>query len=93
MRFTLHGNPYFNYILVHNVGGSGDVAAVALRGENSRWNRMNQNWGQYWSCGGWYLGQALSFKVTLGSGRSLEFWNVVDKNWGFGQTYESDYNF
>ncbi|KAG6550771.1 hypothetical protein Mapa_007675 [Marchantia paleacea] len=93
VRFTLHGNPYFNYVLVHNVAGWGDVSSVAIKGDKSGWYYMSQNWGQYWSSSGKLTGQALSFKVTLGNGKSLEFWNVADKNWGFGQTYESDYNF
>ncbi|KAL3684171.1 hypothetical protein R1sor_002193 [Riccia sorocarpa] len=93
VRFSMSGNRYFNYILVTNVGGWGDVSALAVKGEKSGWYSMNQNWGQFWSANADLTGQALSFKVTLGNGQSQEFYNVADKNWQIGSTYETDYNF
>ncbi|KAG6555732.1 hypothetical protein Mapa_002971 [Marchantia paleacea] len=92
IRFTLHGNPWFNYVLVHNVGGDGDVAGLSIKGENGGWTTMRQNWGQFWSASENVVGQALSFRVTLGSGKSQDFNNVASANWSFGQTYEADNN-
>ncbi|BBN04364.1 expansin [Marchantia polymorpha subsp. ruderalis] len=93
VRFTIHGNPYFNYILVHNVAGAGDVSALAIKGEKTGWYYMSQNWGQFWSASANVVGQALSFKITLGNGVSTEFSNVAPKDWKFGQTFEADNNF
>lgn len=92
IRFTLHGNAWFNYVLVHNVAGDGDVAGVSIKGDNGGWTTMYQNWGQFWSASEHLVGQALSFRVTLGSGRTQEFYDVASPNWYFGQTYEADNN-
>ncbi|BBN07812.1 expansin [Marchantia polymorpha subsp. ruderalis] len=93
IRFTINGNAYFNLVLVTNVGGKGDVAALWMRGSNTDWQPMKQNWGQNWQCDTKLVGQALSFKAMLGSGETKEFYNVADSNWLFDQTYEGDYNF
>ncbi|KAL3684175.1 hypothetical protein R1sor_002197 [Riccia sorocarpa] len=93
IRFTMHGNPYFNYVLVTNVGGGGDVSALALKGTNSDWYSMTQNWGQFWSASGNVVNMALSFKATLGNGQSMEFDDVAPNDWQFGQTFEADTNF
>lgn len=87
------GNPFFNYIMVFNVAGGGDVSALAIRGDNTNWISMSQNWGQFWSASADVVGQKLSFRASLGSGQTLEFSNVADQNWYFGRTYEADYNF
>lgn len=79
--------------MVYNVAGGGDIAALAIRGDNTDWISMSQNWGQFWSASADVVGQTLSFRASLGSGQALEFWNVADKNWWFGQTFESDNNF
>ncbi|CAM6129419.1 unnamed protein product [Calypogeia fissa] len=93
VRFRMLGNPWFNYVMVYNVAGGGDIAALAIRGETTNWISMSQNWGQFWSARAYIVGQSLSFRASLGSGQTLEFWNVADKNWWFGKTFESDYNF
>ncbi|BBN12477.1 expansin [Marchantia polymorpha subsp. ruderalis] len=92
IRMSLYGNPWFDYVLVHNVAGGGDVAAVSIKGSKTNWVVMHQNWGQYWSASSYLVGQALSFKVTLGNGKSIVFWDIAPKNWQFGQTYEADNN-
>lgn len=79
--------------MVYNVGGDGDISSLAIRGDSSDWISMTQNWGQFWSATAHVVGEKLSFRASLGSGQTLEFGNVADKNWNFGQTYESDNNF
>ncbi|CAI0384624.1 unnamed protein product [Linum tenue] len=87
MRFTITGSGSFNLILVSNVGGSGDVVSTAVKGATTGWIPMTRNWGQNWQANTVLLGQELSFKVTIGDGRSLVSHNVVPASWGFGQTF------
>ncbi|CAL1356473.1 unnamed protein product [Linum trigynum] len=87
MRFTITGSGSFNLILVSNVGGSGDVVSTAVKGATGGWIPMTRNWGQNWQANTVLLGQELSFKVTIGDGRSLVSHNVVPASWGFGQTF------
>jgi hypothetical protein len=96
VRFTLAGNPYFNLVLVSNVGGSGDVAAMEIEGGGgggTGWIAMSRNWGQNWQCNAVLTGQALSFRVTTGDGKVLTCRNVAPDNWRFGQTFEADEQF
>ncbi|KAL2636055.1 hypothetical protein R1flu_007534 [Riccia fluitans] len=93
IRFTMHGNPWFDYVLVHNVGGMGAVCSVSIKGHKTGWYPMSHNWGQFWSASAHLVGQDLSFQVRLCKGKTQEFYNVAPSNWGFGQTFEADYNF
>ncbi|CAM6101291.1 unnamed protein product [Calypogeia fissa] len=93
VRFKILGNPYFNYVMVYNVGGGGDISALAIRGDRGRYVSMSQNWGQLWSASDRVVGERLSFRAELGDGQTLEFSDVAGRNWNFGQTYESDSNF
>ncbi|KAL2636069.1 hypothetical protein R1flu_007548 [Riccia fluitans] len=96
IRFTVNGNPWFDLVLVTNVGGGGDVAQLQVRGSNTgSWCSMNHNWGQNWQASGHpeLCGQSLSFGVTLGDGRFQEFPDVAPGSWFFGQTFEADDNF
>lgn len=93
IRFTIEGNPYFDYVLVTNVGGGGDVQSLSIQGGNGGFIPMNHNWGQFWSAGANLVGQPLSFTVVLGSGVAQQFWDVADNSWGFGSTYEANSNF
>jgi len=89
MRFEITGNPNWILVLVYNVGGSGQVTSVLVKGSNSAvWAQMQRNWGQKWQTDQKLLGQSLSFRVTASDGRTVESVNAVPANWQFGQNFE-----
>lgn len=87
IRFTINGNPNFNLVTITNVGGSGVVVAVKMRGDSSPWYPMSRNWGQNWQCGSKLVGQGLWFMVTTSDGKVTTS-RVANGDWQFGQTFQ-----
>ncbi|OVA17946.1 Expansin [Macleaya cordata] len=89
IRFTISGNPYYNKVLVWNVGGAGDVKMVKVKGSKKLgWTTMKRDWGQNWITDAMLVGESLTFRVIAGDGRSSTAWHVAPTNWQFGQTFE-----
>ncbi|XP_047095925.1 expansin-A8-like [Lolium rigidum] len=89
MRFTINGHNYFELVIVDNVGGSGVVAQIWIKGSNTDWIVMSRNWGALWQTGAYLNGQSLSFMVKADDGRVVTANNVAPSNWWFGATYTS----
>lgn len=87
IRFTVGGNPWFLMILIHNVGGAGDVVAVKVKCPTSGWYDMYRNWGALWTVQKKMNGP-LSFAITTSDGRTVTTYNAVGNGWKFGQTWE-----
>ncbi|XP_059649904.1 expansin-A9-like [Cornus florida] len=88
IRFTVSGNPYFDLVMVWNVGGDGSVTSVEVKGDKSNWFPMKRNWGQLWETHEMLCGQSLSFKVTTSDGKCVTNMDVLPKDWQYGLTYE-----
>ncbi|PON48999.1 Expansin [Parasponia andersonii] len=89
IRFTITGNPYFNEVLVWNVGGAGDVVSLQVKGnKNLKWTPMKRMWGQRWVTDAMMVGESLTFRVRASDGRFSTAWHIAPKNWQFGQTFQ-----
>ncbi|KAJ7571285.1 hypothetical protein O6H91_01G157700 [Diphasiastrum complanatum] len=88
INFTI--NPWFNLVLVSNVGGVGDISAVSVEGYGTGWISMKRNWGQNWECDTVLVGQSLSFQVTTGDGKQVTSHDVAPSDWQFGQTFSGN---
>ncbi|MCO5567422.1 hypothetical protein L7F22_021113 [Adiantum nelumboides] len=93
VRFTINGNPNFNLVLLTNVGGSGDVVEVWVKGGRTGWLPMKRNWGQNWQCNEKLVGQELAFRVTTDDGQTITSYGVAPSDWRFGQTFEGNTQF
>lgn len=93
VRFQVNGNPYFELVSISNVGGSGVICAVWIKGSKTDWMLMTRNWGMNWQSGAYLNGQTLSFRLQTDDGKTLTFYNVAPSNWYFGSTYTPKLNF
>ncbi|TKW11803.1 hypothetical protein SEVIR_6G256300v4 [Setaria viridis] len=94
IRYTITGNRYFNMVMVTNVGGAGDLAAVSVKGSKRvKWTELKRNWGQVWQTGEDLTGESLTFRLMTSDHRKATSWHVLPTNWQFGVTYESTKNF
>ncbi|CAN6716158.1 unnamed protein product [Malus baccata var. baccata] len=85
MRFTIIGNPYFNEVLVWNVGGAGDIISMQVKGSDKlKWTTMSQMWGQRWVTGAKMVCESLTFRVEASDRRHSTLWHVAPKNRQFG---------
>ncbi|ESW34792.1 hypothetical protein PHAVU_001G181600 [Phaseolus vulgaris] len=89
IRFTITGNPYFNLVSVWNVGGSGEITEVLVKGEEKvkNWTNLKRNWGQKWESDEMLVGETLSFRVKASDGRYTTSLRIAPKDWKFGQTF------
>lgn len=94
IRFQFQGNPYWLLVSVLNVGGSGDLAAMWVKGtETDEWFSMSRNWGASFQAFAKLGGQCLSFKLQNPDGKIVISYNVAPAYWSTGQTYQADNNF
>lgn len=89
IRYTISGNPYYNEVLVWNVGGAGDVTSVQVKGDDKlKWTALKRIWGQKWVTDAMMVGESLTFRVRASDGRFSTSWHVAPKTWQFGQTFQ-----
>lgn len=94
VRFLLQGNGYWLLVYVMNMGGSGDVASLEVKGDKTGWIAMSHNWGASYQAFSQLGGQSLSFRIlSYTSQETLVAYDVVPAGWGTGLTYEADVNF
>lgn len=94
IRYTITGNPYFNLVMVSNVGGAGDVAGLSVKGNKRvKWTPLKRNWGQEWQTSEVLTGESLTFRVMTGDHRKATSWRVAPRDWTYDNTYQAKKNF
>ncbi|XP_017700135.2 expansin-A8-like [Phoenix dactylifera] len=93
IRFAINGRDYFELVLVSNVGGSGVVFGMWIKGSGTDWIVMSRNWGMNWHTLTYLNGQSLSFRVQTDDGRVKTAYNVAPSTWKFGDTYATSIQF
>ncbi|XP_049377605.1 expansin-A18-like [Solanum stenotomum] len=94
IKFSLQGNGYWLLIYVMNVGGSGDIASMWVKGTKTSWLAMSHNWGASYQAFATLSGQTLSFKITsYTSKETIIATNVAPSSWQVGMTYQANVNF
>ncbi|PHT96123.1 Expansin-A4 [Capsicum annuum] len=82
VKLSFQGNGYWLLVYVMNVGGSGDIASVFVKGTKTNWLPMSHNWGASYQAFATLSGQALSFKITsYTSHETIIANNVAPSNW------------
>eukprot|EP00850_Spirogloea_muscicola_P018530 SM000171S03219 [mRNA] locus=s171:79041:85456:- [translate_table: standard] len=90
IMFSMGGNPFYLDVTIKNVGGSGDLSAVWVKGNSGQWRQLSQNWGMQWSADIAVQGQALSFRLqSQTTGQILTVENAVPSSWSPGSTYQA----
>ncbi|KAJ7528815.1 hypothetical protein O6H91_15G022100 [Diphasiastrum complanatum] len=88
INFTLLGNPYWILVYVSNVGGSGDLLSLSIKGSRTGWMPMTRTWGAAFQIFHRLQGQSISFMATsLTTHQTIIAWNVAPREWKLGQTY------
>ncbi|KAF8721254.1 hypothetical protein HU200_023179 [Digitaria exilis] len=87
------GSEYFVLVLISNVGGSGSVKAVWVKGNGTDRMPMSRNWGANWQSLTALAGQSLTFGVTNTDGKTVVVPGVVPTWWKFGQSFTSSVQF
>ena len=94
IRFTINGRDYFELVLISNVGGTGDISNVWIKGsKTNKWETMSRNWGANWQSLMYLNGQALSFKIQATNGKTRTVLHAVPSNWKFGQSFSTKVQF
>ncbi|KAJ3684697.1 hypothetical protein LUZ61_013861 [Rhynchospora tenuis] len=93
IRFTVNGNPYFELVTISNIGGSGVIRAVWIKGSKTDWMQMSRNWGMNWQSGAYLNDQSLSFSVQTDDWKTVTVYDVAPSNWYFGSTFSTGNNF
>lgn len=88
MQFTINGNSRYNLVLLTNVGGTGEVKSLLVKGSKTGWIPLTRNWGSNWQTPQDMRGQSLSFQVLLEDGSSLTSYDVAPASWQLGQTFK-----
>ena len=92
VRFRITGSQYFQLTLITNVGGSGSIQSMSVKGTKTGWIAMTRNWGAQWQSNS-VLNKALSFMVTSTGGQTLYINNVVPDWWVLGMTFATNAQF